>query len=119
MPKLAFGLGFKGPQVGQFQKILAALYRIYLERDASLLEVNPLIVTKSGDLMALDAKINIDANAMFRQKELAAEIQNYALHTLVTDGYMGQWYQPMAVRKSLSGILQGPAPYFWNIEKQG
>jgi succinyl-CoA synthetase beta subunit len=69
--KLAFGLGFKGPQVSQFQKILAALYRIYLERDAALLEVNPLIVTKAGDLVALDAKINIDANAIFRQKELA------------------------------------------------
>lgn len=69
--KLAFGLGFKGPQVAQFQKILSALYRIYLERDASLLEVNPLIVTKAGDLVALDAKINIDANAMFRQKKLA------------------------------------------------
>jgi len=69
--KLAFGLGFKGPQVGQFQKILTALYRIYCERDASLLEVNPLIVTKAGDLMALDAKINIDASAMFRQKALA------------------------------------------------
>src|SRR3569832_1065447 len=66
--KLAFGLGFKGPQVGKFQSILMALYRIYLERDASLLEVNPLIVTKSGDLLALDAKINIDANAMFRHK---------------------------------------------------
>ncbi len=68
--KLGFGLGFKGPQIGQFQKILMALYRIYLERDAALLEVNPLIVTKSGDLVALDAKINIDANAMFRQKKL-------------------------------------------------
>ena len=47
------------------------MYRIYLERDASLLEVNPLIVTKAGDLVALDAKINIDANAVFRQKKLA------------------------------------------------
>jgi succinyl-CoA synthetase beta subunit len=54
--KLAFGLGFKGPQVGKFQSILMALYRIYLERDAALLEVNPLIVTKTGELMALDAK---------------------------------------------------------------
>src|SRR3954463_1109107 len=69
--KLAFGLNFKGPQIGKFQSILMALYRIYLERDAALLEVNPLIVTKAGDLMALDAKINIDANAMFRQKDLA------------------------------------------------
>jgi succinyl-CoA synthetase beta subunit len=69
--KLAFGLGFKGPQVGKFQSILMALYRIYLERDAALLEVNPLIVTKAGDIVALDAKINIDANAMFRQKNMA------------------------------------------------
>ena len=66
--KLAFGLGFKGPQIGKFQSILMALYRIYLERDASLLEVNPLIVTKSGELVALDAKFNVDANAIFRQK---------------------------------------------------
>jgi succinyl-CoA synthetase beta subunit len=70
--KLAFGLGFKGPQIGKFQSILMALYRIYLERDAALLEVNPLIVTKAGELVALDAKINIDANALFRQKALAA-----------------------------------------------
>ena len=70
--KIAFGLGFKGPQIGKFTAILNALYRIYLERDAALLEVNPLIVTKSGDLVALDAKINIDANAMFRQKALGA-----------------------------------------------
>jgi len=70
--KLAFGLGFKGPQIGKFQSILMALYRIYLERDAALLEVNPLIVTKTGDLVALDAKFNVDANAIFRQKALAA-----------------------------------------------
>ena len=55
-----------------------ALYRIYLERDAALLEVNPLIVTKKGDLVALDAKINIDANAMFRQKALAGVARSVA-----------------------------------------
>lgn len=70
--KLAFGLGFKGEQVAQFQAIAFALYRLYLERDASLVEVNPLIVTRGGRLLALDAKVNIDANALFRQKELAA-----------------------------------------------
>jgi succinyl-CoA synthetase beta subunit len=70
--KLAFGLGFKGPQVGEFQAIALALYRLYLERDASLVEVNPLILTRSGSLLALDAKVNIDANALFRQKDLAA-----------------------------------------------
>ncbi|MCW5571882.1 MAG: ADP-forming succinate--CoA ligase subunit beta [Steroidobacteraceae bacterium] len=70
--EMAFALGFSGKQIGQFQQIAMALYRLYLERDASLLEVNPLIVTKTGELVALDAKINIDPNALFRQAELAA-----------------------------------------------
>src|SRR3984885_9692846 len=70
--KLAFGLGFEGKQIAAFQKIATALFQLYTERDASLVEINPLIVTKSGELMALDAKINIDDNALFRQPELAA-----------------------------------------------
>jgi succinyl-CoA synthetase beta subunit len=69
--RMAFALGFTGAQVGEFQKIAMALYRLVMEKDASLVEVNPLIVTKDGSLVALDAKINIDANAMFRQPELA------------------------------------------------
>jgi succinyl-CoA synthetase beta subunit len=69
--KLAFGLGLAGKQVGEFQAILVALAKLYQEKDASLVEVNPLIVTKAGTLMALDAKINIDANALFRQPDLA------------------------------------------------
>ncbi|MFZ9303993.1 MAG: ADP-forming succinate--CoA ligase subunit beta [Steroidobacteraceae bacterium] len=70
--RMAFALGFKGEQIAQFQKIAMALYQLYLDKDASLLEVNPLIVTKAGDLVALDAKINIDANATYRQKALSA-----------------------------------------------
>ena len=70
--KLAFALGFSGEQLTAFQKIAFALYRLYLERDASLVEINPLIVTKSGQLTALDAKVNIDDNALFRQSALAA-----------------------------------------------
>jgi succinyl-CoA synthetase beta subunit len=62
----------KGAQIGEFQNIAMALYRMCMERDASLLEVNPLIVTKAGKLVALDAKFNVDANATFRQKPLAA-----------------------------------------------
>ncbi|HEU4627307.1 MAG TPA: ADP-forming succinate--CoA ligase subunit beta [Steroidobacteraceae bacterium] len=69
--KLAFGLGLTGKQIGELQSILMGLYKLYLEKDASLVEVNPLIVTKDGKLLALDAKINIDANALFRQPELA------------------------------------------------
>src|SRR3984957_17825561 len=70
--QLAFGLKLSGKQIDQFQSILAGLYRLYLERDASLIEINPLILTKSGALVALDAKLDIDANALFRQKEMAA-----------------------------------------------
>ena len=70
--QMAVALGFSDKQVGEFQQIAMARYRLYLERDASLLEVNPLIVTKAGKLVALDAKSNIDPNALFRQKDLAA-----------------------------------------------
>jgi succinyl-CoA synthetase beta subunit len=69
--QLAFGLGLKGAQITEFQVIAMGLYKLYLEKDASLVEVNPLIVTKSGSLMALDAKINIDANAVFRHPDIA------------------------------------------------
>jgi succinyl-CoA synthetase beta subunit len=70
--ELAFGLGLAPQQIAQFQVILMGLYRLYLERDASLIEINPLIVTKAGTLVALDAKLDIEANALFRQKEMAA-----------------------------------------------
>jgi succinyl-CoA synthetase beta subunit len=70
--QLAFGLDFKGVQIAQFGKIAHAIYDLYLGRDASLVEVNPLIVTADGDLLALDAKINIEDNALFRHKDLAA-----------------------------------------------
>ena len=69
--ELAFGLGLTGGQIGQFQSFTAALYRLYLEKDLSLVEINPLIVTREGSLLALDAKINVDDNALFRHAELA------------------------------------------------
>jgi len=70
--ELAFGLGLSGTQIGEFTALAGALYRLYLEKDLSLVEVNPLIVTRAGALVALDAKINVDANAIFRHPELAA-----------------------------------------------
>jgi len=69
--QIAFGLGLAGTQIAEFQSIAAALYRLYIEKDASLVEVNPLIVTKAGALVALDAKINVDANAVFRHPDIA------------------------------------------------
>ena len=70
--QLAFGLGLKGAQIAQFGTIAQAIYKLYLQRDASLVEVNPLIVTAEGTLLALDAKINIEDNALFRHPDLAA-----------------------------------------------
>jgi len=69
---LAFGLGLSGKQIDQFASIAQALYKLYIEKDAALVEVNPLIVTDDGKLLALDAKINIEDNALFRHKDLAA-----------------------------------------------
>ncbi len=71
--ELAFGLGLKGDQVKQFEKIARGLYKLYLERDLGLVEVNPLIVTADGGLVALDAKVNVEDNALFRQADLAAQ----------------------------------------------
>ena len=67
---LAFGLGLEGGQIRQFAQILDRLYRVFIDSDASLLEINPLITTAEGDLVLLDAKINLDDNALYRQKAL-------------------------------------------------
>ena len=68
--KLAFALGLEGTQVRELGQIMAALYRLFIERDASLVEVNPLVVSSEGGLMALDAKINLDESALYRQPEM-------------------------------------------------
>ena len=70
--KLAFGLGLKGDSVGKFVAFCRALYRCYVETDASLAEVNPLVVLKDGSVMALDAKMNFDDNALYRHPEILA-----------------------------------------------
>ncbi len=69
--KLAAGLGFDDKQSAQFANLIRCIYRLFLECDASLVEVNPLIVTAGGDVLALDAKVNIDDNSLFRQERLA------------------------------------------------
>ncbi len=69
--KLAFALGLEGKQVGEAGKFLAGLYRAFQDLDMSLCEVNPLVVTGDGRVMALDAKVNFDDNALFRHKDVA------------------------------------------------
>ncbi|MDR2219687.1 MAG: ADP-forming succinate--CoA ligase subunit beta [Methylobacillus sp.] len=68
---LAFALGLSGEQIGAFTKLLKGLYRLFRENDLSLLEINPLIVTDAGALVALDCKMTVDDNALYRQKSLA------------------------------------------------
>jgi succinyl-CoA synthetase beta subunit len=70
--QLAFGLGLDKKQMRQFADLIKRLYKLYQECDASLVEVNPLITTTEGDVLALDAKINIDGSALYRQPDLLA-----------------------------------------------
>src|SRR5271165_1234564 len=68
--KIAFSLGLKDKQVGQFATLLAALYKAFIETDASLIEINPMVVTKDGRVICLDAKMSFDDNALFRHPDI-------------------------------------------------
>ncbi|NOX37821.1 MAG: ADP-forming succinate--CoA ligase subunit beta [Calditrichaeota bacterium] len=99
--RLAFKLGLTGNQVKNGVKFILALYRAYVESDASLAEINPLVVTGSGDVLALDAKMNFDDNALYRHPEIAemrdtneedpleVEASKYHLNYIKLDGNVG------------------------------
>jgi succinyl-CoA synthetase beta subunit len=98
---LAFGLGLSGPSVNSFVKFATAMYKAFLATDASIIEINPLVVTKQGEIIALDAKINYDDNALFRHKDIAAlrdpdeedpreaQAQEFGLSYIALDGNIG------------------------------
>ncbi|MEE9170776.1 MAG: ADP-forming succinate--CoA ligase subunit beta [bacterium] len=98
---LAFGLDLRGDQFKNAVRFLSGLYRAYVESEASLAEINPLVVTKDGRVLALDAKINIDDNALFRHEDLAelrdiheeepleVEAGKYDLNYIKLDGEIG------------------------------
>ena len=99
--KLAFGLGLKGQQVKNALKFFSALYKAFMESDCSMAEINPLVVTKDGNVLALDAKINFDDNALYRHKDFAelrdlheeepleVEASKYGLNYIKLDGVVG------------------------------
>jgi succinyl-CoA synthetase beta subunit len=99
--KLAFAVGLADAQVGKATKMMLALYKAFIATDASLLEINPLIVTKAGDLLALDAKMNFDDNALFRHQDirdlrdpseedrLEVEASKFSLNYIRLDGNIG------------------------------
>jgi succinyl-CoA synthetase beta subunit len=70
--RIAFGLGLEGKQVKQCVSLVNTLYRLFVERDCEMLEINPLIVTEAGDLRCLDAKMGFDSNALYRQSDILA-----------------------------------------------
>jgi succinyl-CoA synthetase beta subunit len=99
--KLAFALGLKGPQVAQAGKLMNAVYDTFRATDATLIEINPLIVTEDGNLLALDAKMNFDDNALYRHPEIKAlrdmaeeaplevEASKFSLNYIKLDGTVG------------------------------
>jgi succinyl-CoA synthetase beta subunit len=99
--KIGFGLGLDPAQVGKMRGFLTGLYRTFVEKDCLLAEINPLVLTKNGDFIALDAKMNFDDNGLFRHKEIAAlrdlneeaplevEASKYNLNYIKLDGNVG------------------------------
>jgi succinyl-CoA synthetase beta subunit len=99
--KLAFALGLEGEQVGKFAKLVTAVYAAFLGTDASLVEINPLVVTSDGELLALDAKMNFDDSALSRHPELKElrdleeedpleiEASKFSLNYIRLDGTIG------------------------------
>ncbi len=99
--KLAFALGLEGPQVAQAGKVMSAVYDAFVATDASLIEVNPLIITEEGNVLALDAKMTFDDNALFRhpdfkelrdvaeEEPLEVEASKFSLNYIKLDGTIG------------------------------
>src|SRR5437868_8835906 len=99
--QLGFAIGLDGPQVNKFVRLATALYEAFVATDASLVEINPLVVTQAGDLLALDAKMNFDDNALFRHLDvkelrdlgeedpLEIEASKFSLNYIKLDGTVG------------------------------
>jgi len=99
--QIGFAIGLDGPQVGKAVKLLSSLYDAFVATDASLVEINPLVVTASGDLLALDAKVNFDDNALYRHPDLRdlrdlgeedpleIEASKFSLNYIHLDGNIG------------------------------
>jgi succinyl-CoA synthetase beta subunit len=99
--KLAFGLGLTGKQIGAFGKFVDAMYTAFLALDCSIVEINPLVVTGAGEVVALDAKVSFDDNALYRHPQVAAlrdeaeedpkelEAARFDLNYVALDGVIG------------------------------
>jgi len=116
--RLAFGLGLTGGQVKSAVKFFMSLYNAYTETDASLAEINPLVVTKEGEVLALDAKINFDNNALYRHKDFQefrdyseedpseVEASEYGLSYIKLDGNVGCMVNGAGLAMSTMDIIK-------------
>ncbi len=115
---LAFKLGLEGTQIRAFTKFMSGLYNAIIDTDAALVEINPLVITGSGDVMALDAKMNFDSNALYRQKEIEAlrdlseedpkelEASRFDLNYIALDGEIGCMVNGAGLAMSTMDIIQ-------------
>ncbi len=99
--RIAFDLGLDGKQTKQCVALMGNLYRLFLEKDMEMLEINPLIISDSGDLKCLDAKMGFDGNAMYRHRDIAElrdtteedpkelEASKHDLNYIALDGQIG------------------------------
>ncbi len=99
--ELGFAMGLAGPQVSKLVKLMGSLYEAFVATDASMIEINPLVVTSHGDLLALDAKVNFDDNALYRHQDLRdlrdlgeedhleIEASKFSLNYIHLDGNIG------------------------------
>ncbi len=116
--KLAFGLGLEGKQVSSAVRFMQAMYRAFTELDASMVEINPLVVTGGGELMALDAKMNFDSNALYRQSAVEAlrdedeedpaevEASAHELNYIKLDGSIGCMVNGAGLAMATMDIIQ-------------
>ena len=116
--KLAFALGLKPAQINDAVKFMTGLYKVFLDTDASLLEINPFITTTDERLLALDCKINFDDNAMFRHKELKelrdtaeedpleVEASKFALNYIKLDGNIACMVNGAGLAMATMDIIQ-------------
>ena len=115
---IAYALKLTGPQVKQCVKLVSDLYRAFVDKDMAMLEINPLIVTKQGDLKVLDAKVNFDSNALFRHPDIVAlrdeteedakeiEASKYDLAYIALDGTIGCMVNGAGLAMATLDIIQ-------------
>lgn len=116
--KVAFALGLKDKQVGNCVKFMAGMYKAFTELDASIVEINPLVVTGAGDVIALDAKMNFDDNALFRHPDIAGmrdlaeedpmevEASRHELNYVKLDGEIGCMVNGAGLAMATMDIIQ-------------